>query len=42
MIDSARLTNGLYYFDNIFLKGRQVQAINSSAIFIYVKDEITV
>ena len=40
MIGHARMTNGLYYFDNNFLKGRQAQAVSSSVIFILVKDEI--
>ena len=42
MIGGARMTDGLYYFDNNFLKGGQAQAESSSVISIPVKDEIMV
>ncbi|RVW72982.1 hypothetical protein CK203_057440 [Vitis vinifera] len=40
MIGSVRMPDGLYYFDNNFLKGGQAQVASSSVISILVEDEI--
>ena len=42
MIGSVRMPDGLYYFDNNFLKGGQAQVASSSVISILVEDEIMV
>ena len=42
MIGSARMIDGLYYFDANLFKGRQAQAASSGVISIPVIDEIMV
>ena len=42
MIGSIRMPDGLFYFDNNFLKGGQAQVASSSVISIPVEDEIMV